>query len=77
MNYFILEPHNTLSQFTEIIHLKSRQIQEKFFALLEFIVFQLNFVPCKELISCSILLKGNQSIQCSITCMRTLLRILR
>lgn len=77
VNYFILETHNTLSQFTEIIHTKSVQIQEKFFALLEFIVFQLNFVPCKELISCSLLLKTNQSVDCSIICMATLLRILR
>lgn len=76
-NYFILEPHNTLSQFTERIHLKSGQIQEKFFALIEYIVFQLNFVPCKELISCSILLKTNHSTQCSIACMKSLLRILR
>lgn len=77
VNYFLLESHNTLSQFTEIIHTKSRQIQEKFFALLEFIVFQLNFVPCKELISCSLLLKTNHSIPCSIICMTTLMRILR
>lgn len=76
-NYFILESQNTLSQFTEKIHLKSGQIQEKFFSLLEFIVFQLNFVPCKELISLSILLKCNQAVQCSILCMRTLLNILR
>lgn len=76
-NYFILESQNTLSQFTEKIHHKSLQIQEKFFDLLEFIVFQLNFVPCKELISLSILLKSNHSISCSILCMRTLLSILK
>lgn len=76
-NYFILDSENTLSQFTERIHLKGHQIQEKFFDLLEFIVFQLNFVPCKELISLSILLKGNQSTSCSILCMKTLLNILR
>jgi hypothetical protein len=52
-------------------------IQEKFFQLLEFIVFQVNFVPCKELISLSILLKGQTSVSCSITCMQTLLNILR
>lgn len=52
-------------------------LQEKFFDLLEFIVFQLNFVPCKELISLSILLKSNHSINCSILCMKTLLNILR
>ena len=76
-NYFILESQNTLSQFTEKIHLKSPEIQEKFFELLEFIVFQLNFVPCKELISLSILLKSNHSIACSTLCMRTLLNILK
>lgn len=76
-NYFILEGQNTLSQFTEKIHHKSPAVQEKFFELLEFIVFQLNFVPCKELISLSILLKGYHSISCSILCMRTLLNILR
>lgn len=76
-NYFILEAQNTLGQFTEKIHTKSAEIQEKFFDLLEFIVFQLNFVPCKELISMSILLKSNHSISCSILCMNTLLNILK
>lgn len=51
--------------------------QEKFFQLLEFIVFQLNFVPCKELISLSILLKSQNSISCSIICMKTLQNILK
>jgi hypothetical protein len=76
-NYFILESQNTLSQFTERIHVKNPEIQEKFFELLEFIVFQLNFVPVKELISLSILLKTNHSISCSISCMKTLLNILK
>lgn len=76
-NYFILEGQNTLSQFAEKIHLKNLEIQKKLFQLLEFIVFQLNFVPCKELISLSILLKTNNSISCSIMCMKTLSNILR
>ncbi|XP_068150456.1 LOW QUALITY PROTEIN: WD repeat and FYVE domain-containing protein 3 [Drosophila tropicalis] len=76
-NYFILESEHTLSTFAERIHQKSPQIQEKFFDLLEFIVFQLNFVPCKELISLSLLLKHNQSTSCSILCLKTLLNILR
>lgn len=76
-NYFILETQNTLSQFTEKMHIKSPSVQMKFFELLEFIVFQLNFVPCKELISLSILLKSYHSINCSILCMKTLLNILR
>ncbi|XP_049867714.1 WD repeat and FYVE domain-containing protein 3 isoform X4 [Pectinophora gossypiella] len=76
-NYFILENQNTLSQFSERIHTKNGEIQEKFFELLEFIVFQLNFVPCKELISLSLLLKANRSRSCSILCMKTLLNILK
>ncbi|XP_030377443.1 WD repeat and FYVE domain-containing protein 3 [Scaptodrosophila lebanonensis] len=76
-NYFILESENTLSSFAERIHHKGPQIQEKFFDLLEFIVFQLNFVPCKELISLSLLLKNNHSTSCSILCLKTLLNILR
>lgn len=76
-NYFILESEHTLSSFAERIHQKSPQIQEKFYDLLEFIVFQLNFVPCKELISLSLVLKHNQSTSCSILCLKTLLNILR
>ncbi|XP_050561954.1 WD repeat and FYVE domain-containing protein 3 isoform X1 [Spodoptera frugiperda] len=76
-NYFILENQNTLSQFSERIYTKNSEIQEKFFELLEFIVFQLNFVPCKELISLSLLLKANRSRTCSILCMKTLLNILK
>lgn len=76
-NYFILENQNTLSQFSERIYTKNAEIQEKFFELLEFIVFQLNFVPCKELISLSLLLKANRSRLCSTLCMKTLLNILK
>ncbi|KAK6633574.1 hypothetical protein RUM44_004181 [Polyplax serrata] len=76
-NYFILEDQHTLPQFAEKIHSKTEEIQEKFFQLLEFVVVQLNFVPCKELISLSILLRGQESVPCSIVCMRTLLNILR
>lgn len=76
-NYFILESQGTLSQFIEKIHTKNSTVQEKFFELLEFIVFQLNFVPVKELISLSILLKSNHSISSCILCMKALLNILR
>ncbi|KAF7990932.1 hypothetical protein HCN44_000737 [Aphidius gifuensis] len=76
-NYFILEGQNTLSQFAEKIHIKNPEIQKKFFQLLEFIVYQLNFVPCKELISLSLLLKSNNSIDCCIMCMETLINILK
>lgn len=77
VNYFILEPQNTLSQFIEKIYLKHPKVQSKCLELLEFVVFQLTYVPCKELISLSILLKSNQSTSCSILCMKTLINILR
>ncbi|XP_014211622.1 WD repeat and FYVE domain-containing protein 3 [Copidosoma floridanum] len=76
-NYFILEGQNTLPQFAEKVHLKNSETQKRLFELLEFTVFELNFVPCKELISMSILLKSNHSITCSIMCMETLNKILR
>ncbi|XP_056017801.1 WD repeat and FYVE domain-containing protein 3-like isoform X2 [Ostrea edulis] len=76
-NYFILEPQHTLSQFSEKIYTKPNDVQEKFFELLEFVIFDLNFVPCKELISISILIKSNQSPSCSVLCFRTLQRILQ
>ncbi|CAL1295954.1 unnamed protein product [Larinioides sclopetarius] len=75
-NYFILESQHTLSQFSEKIHTKPPEIQEKFFKLLEFIIFDLNFVPCKEFISLSILLKTQNSTTCSILCLKSLLSIL-
>lgn len=78
-NYFILESQNTLSQFIERIHHKPDEIQQKLFQLLEFIVFQLNFVPCKELISLSIFLKTHSltQVNCSIMCLQSLLNILK
>lgn len=78
-NYFILENQNTLSQFIEKIHHKPPDIQKKLFELIEFLVFQLNFVPCKELISMSIFLKTHSlnHVECSVLCMVTLLNILK
>ncbi|XP_056639814.1 WD repeat and FYVE domain-containing protein 3 isoform X1 [Diorhabda sublineata] len=78
-NYFILENQNTLSQFTERIQYKPADIQQKLFDLIEFLVYQLNFVPCKELISMSIFLKTHSLnyVDCSLLCMQTLLNILK
>ncbi|XP_072570551.1 WD repeat and FYVE domain-containing protein 3 isoform X3 [Paramormyrops kingsleyae] len=75
-NYFILEAQHTLSQFGEKIA-KLPEVQAKYFELLEFVVFSLNYVPCKELFSISVLLKASASYQCSITAMRTLLKLSR
>ncbi|XP_043915423.1 WD repeat and FYVE domain-containing protein 3 [Protopterus annectens] len=75
-NYFILEPQHTLSQFAEKIP-KMPEVQTKYFELLEFVVFTLNYIPCKELISVSILLKSSASYQCSIIATKTLLKFTR
>ncbi|XP_069782164.1 WD repeat and FYVE domain-containing protein 3 isoform X4 [Narcine bancroftii] len=75
-NYFILEPQHTLSQFAEKIS-KAPEVQPKYFEILEFIIFSLNYIPCKELISVSILLKSSTSYQCSIIAMKTLLKFAR
>ena len=40
--------------------IRLRCFQTKFFEVLEFIVFNLNYVPFKEFVAISILLKGNQ-----------------
>ncbi|CAB1322462.1 unnamed protein product, partial [Coregonus sp. 'balchen'] len=47
-NYFILEAQHTLSQFADKVA-KLPDAQTKYFELLEFVVFSLNYVPCKEL----------------------------
>lgn len=73
-NYFILESQHTLSQFAERVA-KLPEAQAKYFELLEFVVFSLNYVPCKELFSVSVLLKSSTSHACSITAVRTLLKL--
>ncbi|OXB84085.1 UNVERIFIED_CONTAM: hypothetical protein H355_012203 [Colinus virginianus] len=75
-NYFILESQHTLSQFAEKIS-KLPEVQTKYFEMLEFVVFSLNYIPCKELISVSILLKSSTSYHCSIIAMKTLLKFTR
>lgn len=75
-NYFILESQHTLSQFAERVA-KLPDSQAKYFELLEFVVFSLNYVPCKELFSVSVLLKSSTSHACGITAVRTLLKLSR
>uniref|UniRef100_A0A8C1A0U4 WD repeat and FYVE domain containing 3 n=1 Tax=Cyprinus carpio carpio TaxID=630221 RepID=A0A8C1A0U4_CYPCA len=73
-NYFILEAQHALSQFADRVA-KLPEVQSKYFELLEFVVFGLNYVPCKELFSISVLLKSSTSYGCSITATRTLLKL--
>eukprot|EP00095_Tigriopus_kingsejongensis_P009945 maker-scaffold981_size73921-snap-gene-0.19 protein:Tk09945 transcript:maker-scaffold981_size73921-snap-gene-0.19-mRNA-1 annotation:"low quality protein: wd repeat and fyve domain-containing protein 3" len=76
-NYFLVEHLHVLSQFAEKIHLKPQSAQEKFFQLVEFVVHQLRFVPCKELISISLLLKAQNECDCCILALKSLKSILR
>ncbi|XP_071507653.1 WD repeat and FYVE domain-containing protein 3-like [Diadema antillarum] len=76
-NYFILEPQNTLSQFIDRMTTKTPTIQTKTLELVEFVVFNLNFVPYKELISISLLIKAGSSVECCIKSVNCLLRLVR
>lgn len=57
-NYFILDSQNTLPQFAERLHLRSVSVQERFFTILEYIIFEMKYVPVKELISASLIIKA-------------------
>ena len=57
-NYFLLESLNFLPQCAEKIGFKATCVQNKFFSLIEFLVHQLRFVPCKELIGKKYALKN-------------------
>ncbi|CAG2101979.1 unnamed protein product [Medioppia subpectinata] len=76
-NYFILDSQNTLSQFADKLQLKSLEIQEHLFTLLEYVVYELRYVPCKELISISIIIKSKHSLESSTICLKSLLSILK
>jgi hypothetical protein len=77
VNYFILENQNTLSQFADRIWKKPRKAQEKFFQLIEFLVHHLKFVPCKELIAMTLLLKAQKNLDCCVLAVQSLQSILR
>ncbi len=76
-NYFLLEPQSTLSQFAERIWKKPVKAQEKYFQLIEFLVHHLKFVPCKELIAISLLLKAQKDLPCCVIAVQTLQSVLR
>lgn len=76
-NYFLLESQHALSQFAEKIWLKPKKAQEKFFQLIEFLVHHLKYVPCKELIAVSLLLKARQDNECCILGVQSLVNIVK
>lgn len=46
-NYFLLDSQNTLAQFAEKLYTKPLHVQERFFDILEYIIFELRYIPCK------------------------------
>ncbi|CAB3409518.1 unnamed protein product [Caenorhabditis bovis] len=66
-NYFILDREYPLSIFIDQLERKQQSVRVKLLELVEFAVFQLNHIPCRELISLCVLLKteissGNMSM---------------
>ncbi len=76
-NYFLSESMSFLPQCAEKIAFKSNTVQEKFFHLVEFLVHQLKYVPCKELIAISLILKAQNSQSCCILAVKTLLAMIK
>lgn len=100
-NYFLLDSQNTLAQFAEKLYTKPLYVQERFFDILEYIIFELRYIPCKvrnsyylakvlpqkpnhlrflftqELISVEILLKENDSVECNLLYLKSLLSIIK
>ena len=76
-NIFLHQNQHTLSQFGEKIGTKPSTVQEKYFQLIEFLVHHLKYVPTKELISVSLLLKGKQHLDCCVLAVQVLISILK
>lgn len=74
-NYFILQSQHTLSLFVEKAPEKGTEVQERIFKLLELVICNLNWVPCPELISVSILFKNKSVSDCHHVALCFLIRI--
>ncbi|KRX89876.1 WD repeat and FYVE domain-containing protein 3 [Trichinella pseudospiralis] len=62
VNYFILESRCPLGKFLETLSSKSLKVQRKLFDLIEYVVFQLNYLPSKEFIAIGPVLKMNKDM---------------
>ena len=74
---FILQNQHTLSQAAEKIAQKPRAVQEKYFQLIEFLVHHIHYIPTKELIAISLLLKGKKNLECCVLAVQSLISILK
>jgi len=57
-NYFLCGEN--LSPLTEFLYTKPNDVQLKVYDLMEFLVFQLKFIPHRELVNLSIMLKSER-----------------
>ncbi|CAF4733951.1 unnamed protein product, partial [Rotaria sp. Silwood2] len=64
-NYFLCGEN--LSPLTEVFYSKPNDVQIKIYDLLEFIVFQLKYIPHRELVNLSIMLKSNKYVEVYIS----------
>ena len=76
-NYFLSESLSLLPQCAEKISFKARLVQEKFFHLIEFLVHQLKYVPCKELIAISLILKAQTNRDCCLLAVKSLVAMIK
>ncbi|OBS78637.1 hypothetical protein A6R68_18967, partial [Neotoma lepida] len=75
-NFFLLEwTLQPISQFVEIMPLKSTSVQEHFFQLLETLVFKLLYVPHEILAKVQRLIKESPELSCTLVALRSILRI--
>ncbi|VDP03797.1 unnamed protein product [Soboliphyme baturini] len=75
-NYFILEPRSFLGRFVETLDSKSDDIRQKVLDLVEYVPFHLNFIPSKELIAISMLIKTERNYDSILIILQSLSRIL-
>ena len=61
----------------EKLHQKSTEVQQKYLEMVEFVVFQLQFTPCKELIAISRILKTEQAEndKLKLSCVKMLINL--
>ncbi|OQR73709.1 WD repeat and FYVE domain-containing protein 3-like, partial [Tropilaelaps mercedesae] len=77
-NYFILEPSYPLSALLDAMHKKPKRVQIGLLKLVEYVPEHLRFVPCKELVTISRVIKEPDcSEETALLCLETLQTILK
>ncbi|XP_004680724.1 PREDICTED: WD repeat- and FYVE domain-containing protein 4 [Condylura cristata] len=75
-NFFLLEwTLQPISQFVDIVPLKLMPVQLHFFKLLEFLVFELHYVPHEVLRKVQHLIKESPESPCTLVALQSILRI--